>query len=569
MKLNQISQKAALAVVAWLFVIFTWAWRNDFFQIGNQEACCWRYRFEAAWWDHGLFILGCMVLVEVLARLYKRKASRETALWAIVTLVVAFANGYWHKDMFRLFYDPGIDDFYELLNFLTWPLLGIYTLARTSLLAEGRSGLLIPVDCFIVLLRIPLQNIGAIGKCLFSFRSESSVNSPDTSPAGKRSLLSFILSLLFSLLVFIITVAIVVRIDETIRDFVLSSFLHTIVTSIGDFIYNIYEDFWQDLLTLLYEDLIPLIAVASYIFGMAYGAAKRDDAPLTATKIFSYAEKFRKIPGKSTTILFSLITIIYLIFFISQTYNFFTYVVASPKNASEFAVHGFEATCCVMAVNIGLLFAASFISRREPPRLLLTFFNLFAIGFVILAAAKLYTYIDYCGLTNDRITAAYAIFGIALISLLALLRPYIRMQAARIAVIALALLLAQFSTLDKERLVVRNHLNRYLSGKSEKLDIDFLEWNQIILKRAEFSERNADLVRDLNNHKVWDNHGFARSDMCIYGAYSQTHTNEFLLAPSDKLTKICYHNGTNFVTRTISVTITPATDEDKKRLSHR
>ncbi len=568
MKLNQMSRKATLAVVAWLFVIFTWAWQNDFFHIGNQEAYHWRYRFEAAWWDRGLFILGCMVLVEVLARLYKRKASRETALWTIVTLVVAFANGYWHEDMFNLFYDSCIDDFYELLNFFTWPLLGVYTLARTSLLAEGRSGLLTPVDCLTALFWIPLRNIGAIGKCLFSFRTEASENSPDAAPVGKRSLLSFVLSLLFPLLVFIITVAIVVRIDETIRDFVLSSFLHTIVTSIGDFIYNIFEDFWQDLLMLLYEDIIPLIAVASYIFGMAYGAVKRDDAPLTATKIFSYAEKFRTIPGKSTTILFSLIAIIYLIFFISQTYNFFTYVVASPKNASEFAVHGFEATCCVMAVNIGLLFAASFISRREPPRLLLTFFNLFAIGFVILAAAKLYTYIDYCGLTNDRITAAYAIFGFALISLLALLRPYIRMQAARIAVIALALLLAQFSTLDKERLVVRNHLNRYLSGKSENLDIDFLKWNQIILERAEFSERNADLVRDLNNHKVWDNDGFA-SDFYIRRGYPQTHTNEFLLAPSDKLTKICYYDGTNFVTRIISVTITQATEEDKKRLSHR
>ena len=123
-----------------------------------------------------------------------------------------------------------------------------------------------------------------------------------------------------------------------------------------------------------------------------------------------------------------------------------------------------------MALDLAVLALLFFLGdapleRRAPRRVLLAVFCGFGVAFALLAAVKLGVYTVLFGLTPKRVWSAWVLAVLLLTSILAWVRLYRPIPAARIALAAAAVSFTVLCCLPVEWWCVQDQTARHLAGQ--------------------------------------------------------------------------------------------------------
>ena len=160
---------------------------------------------------------------------------------------------------------------------------------------------------------------------------------------------------------------------------------------------------------------------------------------------------------------------VYTLFFAVQAAEFAAALGAplplTAPDAAAFAVNGFWEFCRILALDLTVLAALHFlgaqpVTQKGLSRVLAVALCGFGAGFAMLAAAKLAVYINLYGPTVRRILAAWVLGALLLASVLAAVRLFCGIPAARMAFVAAAFSFSLLCCLPLERFCVDAQLAR-------------------------------------------------------------------------------------------------------------
>lgn len=137
----------------------------------------------------------------------------------------------------------------------------------------------------------------------------------------------------------------------------------------------------------------------------------------------------------------------------------------TAPDAAAFAVNGFWEFCRILALDLTVLAALHFlgaqpVTQKGLSRVLAVALCGFGAGFAMLAAAKLAVYINLYGPTVRRIWAAWVLGALLLASVLAAVRLFRCIPAARMAFVAAVFSFSLLCCLPLERFCVDAQLAR-------------------------------------------------------------------------------------------------------------
>ena len=146
----------------------------------------------------------------------------------------------------------------------------------------------------------------------------------------------------------------------------------------------------------------------------------------------------------------------------------------SAAHAAAFAVEGFWELFRILLLNFTVLAVIHFLSPRAPARPLVLLFCAFGPAFALLNGAKLGAYVALYGLTPRRVLAGWFLLVLLVWSVLALVRQFRNIPAARIAVFTLAVSFAVLSCVNVNRRIIDFNLWQYEQGYVQRLDTGVL-----------------------------------------------------------------------------------------------
>ena len=128
--------------------------------------------------------------------------------------------------------------------------------------------------------------------------------------------------------------------------------------------------------------------------------------------------------------------------------------------------------CAVLAAV--LLAGCTVSAPRAPARLLTLLFCAFGPAFALLNGAKLGAYVALYGLTPRRVLAGWFLLVLLVWSVLALVRQFRNIPAARIAVFTLAVSFTVLSCVNVNQRIIDFNLWQYEQGYVQRLDTGVL-----------------------------------------------------------------------------------------------
>lgn len=138
---------------------------------------------------------------------------------------------------------------------------------------------------------------------------------------------------------------------------------------------------------------------------------------------------------------------------------------APPTTAQQCAV-----VLKILLLNFAVLAVIQFFGRAPLPKALTAVFCGFGVAFAALAAGKLAVYVTLCALTPRRFTAAWCLFVLAVCAVLALVRVFKPIPAAKLAIFAAAVSFTLLCCVNVKQRVIDVNLARYEAGIDEELD---------------------------------------------------------------------------------------------------
>lgn len=182
------------------------------------------------------------------------------------------------------------------------------------------------------------------------------------------------------------------------------------------------------------------------------------------------------------TTFLGLLNVLFLVFLIFQFIYFFggeSYIKNHGITYADYARSGFFQLLFVAGIVFGITWFVYRMSElRHPWVKILNIALIIETGVIITSAVKrLLLYMDAYGLSVSRFWAMTVILVIALVLLIAAVGAIAKANYASLAKMMFILLLWIFSGLllvNVEGLVARINTDRFLSGKTDKLDIDYL-----------------------------------------------------------------------------------------------
>ena len=213
------------------------------------------------------------------------------------------------------------------------------------------------------------------------------------------------------------------------------------------------SDWWSRLLNnvrfidqLMY--ILPSLPVGAWLYGLVGGSLRREAPPTTA------------LCG------------VYALFFAVQAGE---WLAAAPlgldaPDTAAFAVNGFWELLKILLLNFAVLAGIQFFGRAPLPKALAAVFCGFGVAFAALAAGKLAIYVTLCALTPRRFTAAWCLFVLAVCAVLALVRVFKPIPAAKLAIFAAAVSFTLLCCVNVKQRVIDVNLARYEAGIDEELD---------------------------------------------------------------------------------------------------
>ena len=202
-------------------------------------------------WAMTAFAVVFLLAVEAAARVCRRTAARETPLWAACWLALSVTLAV-----------PGHFYFLGLVQELAWHLLAIWcVLARFGMLAQGHTGALAPLDALAGCFTLPFGSFFARAGTVFSALRGLAVRR-----IGAKKWLAAMGTLVLTAVLCSFAVAQLAAAD-----------VH--FAALGTWLTAMWQNFWSArLLSELFNILLSL-PVGAWLFGLVYGAARRDGPP--------------------------------------------------------------------------------------------------------------------------------------------------------------------------------------------------------------------------------------------------------------------------------------------------
>ena len=225
------------------------------------------------------------------------------------------------------------------------------------------------------------------------------------------------------------------------------------------------------------------------------------------------SQRMTYLPSFTVGTVLVMVNVVYIVFAIVQAGYFFgafSGVLPSNITYAEYARSGFYELFAVSVINVIMVMLTVTYTRREGKSgifirsLGLSLIALSAVQ-VVSAMSRMYLYVDAYGLSEDRYLSSGFMLLIAFVFLLLTIREFIpKFQFFRGVVLsgAVALLLMNFSVPNAR--VAEYNINRYLSGESYELDVEYLHVNSadslwVLNESNKDSGRNAALGEELNS----------------------------------------------------------------------
>ena len=226
--------------------------------------------------------------------------------------------------------------------------------------------------------------------------------------------------------------------------------------------------------------IILAIPVAAYLFGLISGAIhKKGTDAISREGAKNTVEALRVLQPITLNIILGAVSVIYLIFILSQLPYFFSaFTGVKPEGwlaYSEFARQGFFELVTIAGINLAILTACNILSKKHriESRVLKMFNIILAVITLILIAtafSKMALYIGAFGLTMRRLLpCVFMVFlSIVFIALIALQKW--DFSIVRFSLIAGAVILVGLSLSNPDAMVVRYNANRYMAGTLSEFD---------------------------------------------------------------------------------------------------
>lgn len=397
-------------------------------------------------WGIPVFAVLFLLYTELAARRAGRTAAKETPVWAGCWLALSVA-----LPLFGYQPDP-----LGGWQGMVWHLYAVwYVLARCGMLAQGRSGSLVLLDALAGLFRLPF------GGFFLRITEVFKVLRGGLHGRGRvRGLLRALATAVLTLAVCGAAWGLLSAADANFA-------------ALGQGV----ADWWNTLLnnvrfadTAMY--FVLSLPVGAWLYGLVFGALRRTEPPTTAAQCTAALEKCRILPGMTAIIVVAALCGVYALFFAVQAGEWFA---AAPlgldaPDTAAFAVNGFWELLKILLLNFAVLAGIQFFGRAPLPKALAAVFCGFGVAFAALAAGKLAVYVTLCALTPRRFTAAWCLFVLAVCAVLALVRVFKPIPAAKLAIFAAAVSFTLLCCVNVKQRVIDVNLARYEAGIDEELD---------------------------------------------------------------------------------------------------
>ena len=397
-------------------------------------------------WGMPVFAVLFLVYVDRAACAAHRAPAKETPLWAVCWLALSVAYplygyqpeplGTWQWGMWHIF--------------AVW-----YVLARCGMLAQGHSGSLALLDALAGFFRLPFGN--------FFLRARTVLAALQNGLHAREKARKFLRGL----------VTAVVTLALCGMAWGLLAAADANFAALGQHA----ADWWNALLnnvkivdTMMY--ILLSLPVGAWLYGLVGGSLRREAPPATAQQCAETLAHCRIVPRTTAIAAVAALCGVYALFFAVQAGEWFAAAPLglSAPDAAAFAVNGFWELLKILLLNFAVLAGVHFFGRAALPKALAAVFCAFGVAFAALAAGKLAVYVTLYALTPRRFTAAWCLFVLGVWAVLALVRVFKAIPAAKIAIFAAAVSFAVLSCVNVKQRVIDVNLARYEAGIDEELD---------------------------------------------------------------------------------------------------
>ena len=175
---------------------------------------------------------------------------------------------------------------------------------------------------------------------------------------------------------------------------------------------------------------------------------------------------------------------VYLVYLMSQLAYLaggFSGILPEEYTLAEYARRGFFEMAWLCVLNLCIIVGALWVCIQKDPaprytRILCLFLGLMTLFLVCAASAKMLLYIDSFGLTRLRVLTQVAMVFLGLTTVFVCLWLFLpKLPYMKCVVLTALLLAALVSWADVDTLVARYNTENYLSGKTETVDVYYLE----------------------------------------------------------------------------------------------
>ena len=281
-----------------------------------------------------------------------------------------------------------------------------WVLCRSGALFEGKTGRLLPADAVFGFFITPFSNFFLRIRCLFfgvrQLKPKQKRAKPET--VG-WSVFAVVLAAVF----FVIAFQLLAGADTHFRT-ALARFLKSFT-----FRWEGFDDFIG---TFLFS-----LPVGAWLFGLIAGTGRirNEDKAAHVKGIDSFLAAIRKVPTVVWVSLSAVFCVLYAVFFALHTpylLGAFTRNLPTGYTLSRYARQGFFELCKLMAVNFALLWIITRMSREtvwthKGLKIISLVLLAESLMFAVIAASKLWLYIDCFGFTPLRLQSAWLICSLA------------------------------------------------------------------------------------------------------------------------------------------------------------
>lgn len=226
-------------------------------------------------------------------------------------------------------------------------------------------------------------------------------------------------------------------------------------------------------------EVIMAVPVGMLLCGAIFSAAE----PVKSRADSGSTPEYRFIPAPIVYIAVTPVCVFYVIYVITQLRYISAFMDGTLQESySEFAVRGFMELCVIAVINLAvIMFMQAFTARREgdkrSPALKGYTIAICVLTelLIISAAAKTALYIGEYGMTRLRVYATWFMALLFAVFVLITVWQIIDYKFWRAMFAAFAVMLGLLCFGNTDGFIAGYNVNAYLSGKTERIDVELLE----------------------------------------------------------------------------------------------